>query len=346
MSCSKWLLAGCTISLLALAGAAEADEVILKNGDRITGKIVSAAGGELVLAPDFAPSSRIAVPQGEVATFAAAAPVVLKLKDGTVLNQAVARGDAGRIVVGPDGPLAPQPIDLQQVELINPAPPPPPAWHGALGANGLYSSAKTSSLLFGVSATGTRATASDQLTVHAGYNYGRQSAGGIKTTNADNWSAGAKYNFFFTPQVYGYVGAEAFADKVNALSLRFTPSAGAGYRWIDRSDFHFTTDAGLAWVYEDYRTRPEATKTAAVSLSYHVDKSWSAGRVAVFHDLQVLPALGAGGKVLAIADAGLRTNLTASMYSEIRGDLTYDNHPAPGAKSTSSQLRIGLGWTY
>lgn len=344
MSRLTWMLAMAAGSM-AVAGAARADEVVLKNGDRISGKIVSAAGGKLVLAPDFAPSTPITLSQDDVATFATSGPLVLKLKDGTVVNQQVQKGAPGQVLIAPGGSLAAQPVDLQQVDLINPAAPPPIAWHGTVGVNGLYSNANTSSLLLGLSASGTRSTAKDELTAHASYNYGRQEANHLATTNADNWGAGAKYSYFFAPKVYGYAGAETGGDRVNFLNLRFTPSAGAGYRWFNRPDFHFTTDAGLAWIYEDYTTLRRPSESAALSVAYHVDKSWDAGRVALFHDLQVLPSL-QGSKVLTIADAGLRSNLTRSMYSEIRADLAYDSAPAPGAKSTSTQIKIGLGWTY
>ena len=326
----------------ATAGAARADQVFLKNGDHITGKIVSAADKKLVVKPDFAPDSPITLSQDDVATFETSGPITLKLKDGTVINQAVRKADPGEVAIAPGGALAAQDVTLAQVDLINP---PPVAWHGAVGVNGLYANSATSSLLLGVSADGTRRTARDELTAHASYNYGEQSTNDLTTVNANNWGVGAKYSLSLTPKVYAYLGAEATGDSVNFLNLRFTPGGGVGYRWFDKDDFHFKTDAGLAWLYEDYSTRSKTTDQIAASLAYHLDKSWDTKRIVVFNDVQLLPSL-EGNKFLAVADAGLRTNLTKSMYSEIRADVTYDSDPAPGAKQTTTQIKIGLGLTY
>ncbi len=330
---------------MLVVSSARADELRLKNGDRLTGVIVSSDGGKIQFIPDFAKGAPITIAQADVATFATTAPTVLKLKDGTVTHQSIRSAADGQVTLAADGPMATQTLALDQIEKINPAAPVPVSWHGALGVNGLYSDSSSTSLLAGFSASATRATANDTLTASVSANFGQQTVGGVTTTNAENWAVGGKYSYYVFPKVYSYVDLEAAGDHVNFLNLRFTPSAGFGYRWVDAPDFHVTTDAGFSFIYEDYATKPKATENAAVSLSYHIDRSWDAGRIAVFHSLQVLPAL-TGSDVLAIADAGVRTALTKSMYSEIKANLNYDSNPAPGSKSTTSQIKIGLGWTY
>lgn len=341
----KWLAAVSATGSLALAGVVHADDVLLKNGDHITGKIVTATAGQITILPDFAPHTQILLSQADVATFSTSDTAVLKLKDGTTITQPVQQGEAGQVQVASGGAQPTQSVDLAQVDQINPPPPPPVAWHGAFGVNGLYSNASITSMLIGASASGTRQTDHDLLTLHGGYDYGEQTANNQSTTNANDWSAGGKYSRFLSTRVYDYVGIEAAGDQVNFLNLRFAPSVGAGYRWFNRPDFHLTTDAGLAWIYMDYSTDPKASESWAGSLSYHVDKAWADGRFSLFHDFQFLPEFQTS-RTLMVADAGLRSNLTKTMYSEIRLDVTHDSQPAPGAKDTTSQVKLGLGWTY
>jgi hypothetical protein len=73
-----------------------ADVVIMKSGDRITGAVVSADSGKLVIAPAFDKTATI--PLDDVATFSTDPPGKLKRKDGSIIDQAVAQGAAGEVV--------------------------------------------------------------------------------------------------------------------------------------------------------------------------------------------------------------------------------------------------------
>jgi putative salt-induced outer membrane protein YdiY len=327
-----------------LAGGAAADEIFLKNGDHITGKVVSADAGAIVFTPDFAKGVNLTIAAADVATLTTSAPVVVKFKDGTEVRRQIQQGPAGQIVVASGGPVAGQPVPVTEIDKINP---PPVAWHGSVGVNGLYSRAATSSQQIGFTADGVRRTEKDRITLGLAYSYGSQStAGDGATTNANNWLAQAKYDYFFTPKWYGYGNAEAAGDQVNFLRLRFTPGLGAGYQWIDSSTLHFNTEAGGTWLYEDYSTRARATEVFALRAAYRVDKSWDAGRIDVFHDLELIPSLQNGGQFLVNTEAGVRFALTKSMYSDIKANLTYDNRPAPGALQTTTTVRIGVGMSY
>jgi hypothetical protein len=81
--------------LLLIAGPVAADEVFLLNGDRLTGKIVSATGGKLILETDAA--GEITIDLAKVKTFSAEAPVQLQLGGKTVVESRVAAGQEGEV---------------------------------------------------------------------------------------------------------------------------------------------------------------------------------------------------------------------------------------------------------
>ena len=80
-------------ALIALAIAvmpglvAHADEVVFKNGDRVTGTIKSTAGGKLTI--DTKVAGVITVDLGDVQSFSTDTPVQLKLKDKTVMRDQI-----------------------------------------------------------------------------------------------------------------------------------------------------------------------------------------------------------------------------------------------------------------
>jgi hypothetical protein len=328
-------------AICALATAASADVVVMKNGDRITGTIVSADGGKLVVTPDEDKSAKLSISLADVSTFSTTAAVALKLKDGSVINQPVAQGAAGVVVPA----AVAGPVQLADIAQINPPPPPQPKWTGAVALNGMYAHASTDSATAGIAANATRVSPDDKIILAGAYNYGVQKTDGVSTTNANNWFISGEYDRFFTKQLFGYVSERTEADKVNFLTLRLTPSAGLGYQWFNQPDFHVSVQAGVSWIYEDYSTNPEVTKRFGAKVGYHVDKSWDKGRISIFHDLNITPAF-SGGELLVQGDAGLKLQLTKKMFSSVTLNATYDNQPAPGATDVTTQLLFGLGYAF
>ncbi len=295
------------------------------------------------MTPDFAKGTNLTIELSDIATFSTTAPLTIKLKDSSEIHQAVETAEAGEITLAKGGTLAPQPVPVASIDKINPE---AVTWHGALGVNGMAAQAATNTRQIGVSVDGVRRSDTDRISFNAAYSYGEQSAAGVSTTNADNWSGGLKYDYFVAPKWYAFASVSAAGDHVNHLQLRFTPSIGGGYQWIDAGSFHLSTEFGASWSYEDYSTAPKASNNASVRLAYHTDKTLLSGRVALFHNLEYIPSVEDGNALLVNADAGMRVSLTAKMFSEIKAKLAYDNVPPAGTKSSTSELRIGVGMTY
>ena len=78
----------CLVLSLALAGHAIADEILLLNGDRLTGTIVGAAGGKLTIKTEAA--GDVTVDLAKVKSFSTTEPVVLKTGDTTVRSRVTA----------------------------------------------------------------------------------------------------------------------------------------------------------------------------------------------------------------------------------------------------------------
>ncbi len=78
----KWGAAG--LVLLFLAAVAAADEVHLKNGDRLSGTIVTLSAGKLELETDFA--GRLSINWGQVDRIETESPIEVVLADGTSLK--------------------------------------------------------------------------------------------------------------------------------------------------------------------------------------------------------------------------------------------------------------------
>ena len=331
-----------SVALAVCVGVARADEVVFNNGDRLSGKILSAADGKLKIKTSVA--GEVTVDMKDVKTFTTDEPITLEMKDGNVIKDKVSAATTQNAVqTAGSGTVPAQNIDLTLVEKLNP---PPLKWTGSFVAGAIISSGNTESEAYNLSFDAVRRADDDRLTFGAGYFFGRQTDPdtGIESTTTDNWFLQGKYDYFFTEKWYGYANARVERDRIAALDLRFTPGVGVGYQWVERDDFNFNTEAGLTWVYEDYETGDSDSHFAA-RFAYHVDKKIN-DKIKLFHNLEFLPSLEDVEDFNVNSDAGVRATLTENMFGEAKVEWKYDSTPAPGAEKNDLRWVLGVGWTF
>lgn len=317
--------------------AAQADEVQLSNGDRLTGTITDIAGGKLTIKTDLA--GEVTVDTKDVTTFSTNDPVKLKLKDGQRLDTRVGAGATTQsVAIDPRGEVPIGDVKQLQTGLGK--------WTGSITAGATLSRGNTESDNYSLSAAAVRRTEDDRFTLGAGYYLGRQEdpTTGDKFTSVDNWFAQGKYDYFVSEKLYYYGVLRVERDRIAGLDLRVMPGVGVGYQWVESPDFNFSTEAGLSYVYEDYDTGGSDEHVAA-RLAYHVDKRFN-DKVTGFHNLEYLPSLERLDDYNIIADAGLRAALTTNMFGEAKVEWRYDATPAPGAVNNDLRFILGLGWLF
>jgi putative salt-induced outer membrane protein YdiY len=330
--------------LLALTSPAAADEVIFLNGDRLTGKIVSAAGGNLVLKTD--PAGEITIDLDKVRTFSSDDPVRLRVGEKAQVDSKIAPGPAAGEVqaqMTPDTP--PQPLPITDITAINV---PSLEWTGSLALNGLFTSGNSETTQIGFTSRLGKRWERDRLTLGADYTYGRQEDqdSGEESTTTDYGLAFAKYDHFFTRKFYVYGLVKLEHDGVADLELRFAPSVGVGYQWFEGPTFNLLTEAGIGWVYERYENDRENDFIAG-RLAYAVDWSPIPGRLKLYHTLEYLPSLEdfTEDYLLNIV-AGIRATVYKGFFADFRVEWSHDNTPAPGRKKDDTRIIVGVGWEF
>src|SRR4051812_32387733 len=126
------ILCSCTVAF--------ADEIIFKNGDKLTGEIKSADGGKLKIKSKVA--GEVTVDMKDVQTFSTDKPLNIRLKDKTMVHDTVAAGESSEVVAHDRA------IPLDQVKRINT----PTSWTGSVLVNGNLSRGNTHSEDLGVTA--------------------------------------------------------------------------------------------------------------------------------------------------------------------------------------------------
>lgn len=330
------------ILVLSPAGPARGDEVLFLNGDRLSGKILKAVSGKLTIKTEGA--GDVTVDMSKVKTFSTDAPVVVGVKEQPPVSADVGAGPDRYVQTAPAPGAPPQPVAIADISAINPF---PPAWTGSFSLNGLLTTGNSETEQLGFRGALSKRWPHDRLTFGAEYYYGRQEdpRTGDKSTTIDYAMALAKYDHFFTKKFYGYLVTKAERDVVADLELRLAPGAGVGYQWFERPTFNLSTEAGLAWVYENYK-RTGWSEFFGPRLAYSVD--WTPIHpLMLYHKLEYLPSFeDLGGDYLLNIDAGARLAVWKGLFAELRYEFRHDSTPASGRHRTDQRYILGAGWAF
>lgn len=322
------------------------DVMLLTNGDRLTGKIKQLTDGKLVFESDV--GGELNVDLSKIRTFSSDAPIEVHFSDGTLIKQAIVSGAApGRIGIRATGTLTAQEFDLTKITSINPPAKPTPKWHGAVSAGFSATQGNTSTERQNLSVDVSRRSENDRITVKADYALGKQEdpdTGEEKTTE-DWWRTRLKYDYFVSKKLYVYGDSRYEKDSVAELDRRMVVGVGGGYQWIESDDMSFSTEAGLASLYERFDNQTGSNTEVSVQLGYHFDKKLYKA-LTFINDLTYYPSIGDFTDYYLTSTAELRASFLKSMFANFKVIFDYDATPAEGAGNTDVKYMLGVGWSF
>lgn len=326
-----WLILTCLLS------PCWADEVQMRNGDRLTGTIVTME--EETLTIDTAHSGEVKIHWPEIQSLSADKPLTVQLHDKVQetdwtewIYTRYATVEADRI--GADGPIA-----LDTVKAINPAP--PIRYQGTLNVGGNRTQGNTETQAVNASTRWTVRSDRHRMLAEAKYNYGEV---GSQVT-VRNSLASLKYDFFLTKKIFSNVEGLIEADTFQNLSLRSTIGAGLGYQFLDTKRATVSVVTGLAHVSEHYTNAP-SVKTPSARWSLRTEFVLIPDRVKLFHKHEGFIDFGERAALRFFADQGLRVTLIGNLFFNMEYDFRYNDAPAPGRKRTDEAIIFGIGFEF
>ena len=324
--------------VLLTQGLAFADLVVMKNGDRLSGTILTLAEGLLELETDYA--GVIKLQAAQIAEVSSEQPHELRLTSGEVLKGALTPMEGQRLQVGASADRAATVVDWAQVAALNPPAPQPSRWQGDLTLGGTMKSGNTDSRETTVAASGVRRTDRDRISLKLRYSYGEED--GERT--AENTYGAMKYDYFVTKKLYTFLSLEFLIDQFKDLNLRTVVGPGLGYQLLDEEDRALALEAGVAYFNEDRDTaEDESWLTARLGANlYYRLFDWLVFR----DDLLVYPSLETGGEYQLRNEASLSTALSSSWALNFTNIYEHDSQPAEGVDSDDLTWILGLQYAF
>lgn len=314
-----------------------ADEVQLRNGDRLTGTIVTMEEGTLTV--NTAHSGDVKIQWPQIRRLSSDKPLMIQLHDKVNetdwtewLYTRYATTEA--VLIGEHGP-----ITLDSVKAINP--PPPIRYLGTLNLGGNRTQGNTSTQALNASTRWSVRSDRHRVLAEAKFNYGEV---GSRVT-VRNSMAALKYDFFLSRKVFANAEGLFEKDTFQNLSLRTTLGAGLGYQFVDTQRASISAVAGLAHVSEDY-TNADRTSTPSARWSLRTEFVLVPDRVKLFHKHEGFYDFGDRQTLRVFADQGLRVTLVGNLFINVEYNLRYNGAPAPGRRRTDEAMIIGVGYEF
>jgi putative salt-induced outer membrane protein YdiY len=335
------------IIILALAHHAAADQIILNNGDRLTGTIVKSDGKTIVLKSDLVGEVTIAL--DNVANVTADKPLYVTLADGRTVsglvtaknNQFEIKSNSGAVVVERAAIAVVRSEAEQRVYESTLNPGWFEQWSGGadLGFALTRGNSNTTNLALGMAIA--RETLHDKTSMYAASVYNRESTSGISRTTANTFRFGARYDRDINRQWFGYGFTDFEHNGLQDLNLRLVLGGGIGYHAIRSERTKLDLLAGLDVSREFFDGNDNDRTSLEAQLGQTLSHQLTP-RLALKEQLYFFPNLSEGGEYRINFDTSLVADITRRIGWQVTLSDRYLSNPPGGAKQNDLLLTTGL----
>ena len=248
------------LASILFSGLLFADQLTLKNGDRVTGKILKKDGDKVTIKTDL--MGDVTIPWNAVTAIASDQPLTVVLPGGKAVAGKVSSAE-GKMEVATQAAVETAP--LPQVSAIRNAdeqrayerllhPRLLELWAGYfdLGIAAARGNAKTSTFTTAFNAV--RATRTDKITLYYNQIYSTASVDQKSSATAEAVRGGWAYNRNMNPRLFLNTFNDYEYDRFQNLDLRFVAGGGMGFAARKKENSRLDLLAGAAYNRESFST--------------------------------------------------------------------------------------------
>lgn len=334
-----------SMSLLLACQLALADEIRMKNGDVLTGRIIKKETDKVIFRTSYA--GDIPIQWSEVENLISDNPLHVVLSDGSSLRGKMVEslpGSARIELKKTEEELQESDFDLKNTRYLNPTPDLTGEgirWSGNINAGAALTNGNSETKQLRFDAETIARALRQRYTVGGVFN--RAEDRGRDTLF--NSRAYAKYDYFFSRKWYAYSNATLENDRFRDLRLRSTVGAGSGYQLYETPNLNLSLEGGLNYVNEDfYEAEDDGYPGVRWAIKY--DQLFFKGKTRFFHEHEVLVGLKEVNQTLVFSKTGFRFPLVFDFNATAQLNYNWDSTPAEGRENEDSTLlfTLGYGW--
>jgi len=347
------------LSVFAFCSALFADQVVLKNGDRLTGTITKSDDKTLVIKTEFAGDVTVQWPA--VQEVSSTQPLHVALANGRTVagpvttadgNLAVVTTASGTVTVAKADVTALRSDAEQTAYEKSLHPGLLQGWAGGANLGFALTAGNSETKSLAVAFTADRKTLHDEISLYENTVYSANDAAGANpTTTADTNQGGARYSRNLNPRLFAYGSVDFQTNALQDLNLRSVFGGGLGLHAIktDRTTLDFLV--GPNYTREDYTT--VTNSFVALTLGEELARKVGASTL-ITQKLYFFPDLSNGetGQYRTAFNLGTVTKLSKWLaWQNAFSDIYVTNPPVqpvgtPALKTNDIVLTTGLNFSF
>jgi hypothetical protein len=356
------------LSLSLLSLPVFADQLTLKNGDRLSGTIVKSEDDAKTLLIKTDLAGDVTVKWDAITAIVSSQPLHIMLSDGRVIVGRVSTTD-GILEIATDGGTVPAAHDAVKAIRDNAAqaeidrlqhPRLRDYWSGMFDLGLSLTEGNSSTAALTIAGKASRVVPKNKLTLYYTEVYSRDSNESPALTTANAIHAGVRDEFNLIPRVYAFAFTDFDEDALQHLDLRNVIGGGLGYHVINTKKTQFDVFGGVSFnqeyfasytianpapppvlLFEPSQSRHSAEIVAGESLSTKLGP-----RTTVSEQLSFFPNLSSTGEYRVTFDANAVTKLKTWLGWQITFSDRYISDPPFGLKGNDLLLSTGLRLTF
>jgi len=285
------------VLILILCCEIAADQITLKNGDRVSGRIMKSDGSNLLVKTDLL--GDVSVDLSNITNIVSDQPLYITLADGrTVAGVLTVSEDKAELRVANTSALSIRRSDIRVIrseaehvayeKSLNPGW--LEAWSGGADIGLALTSGNSDTTNLAIGLAMTRATRRDKTSLYGASVYSRDSTSGESRTVANTVRGGVRYDRDINKRWFGYGFTDLEHNGLQDLTLRFVLGGGIGYHAIRNERTQLDLLGGLAWNREYFKGDFNDRSSAEVQVGQTLSHRFSS-RVSLNEQLFVFPNL-------------------------------------------------------
>ena len=339
------MFAGLLISLFV--SAANADELLMKNGDRLQGSVISMSLGKLVFKTSYA--GEITIKWDEIDRLTTKEPLEAYLRNEKTLMGKMTITKDGALILQPADGSPPVPIAMAQVKTLE-QPKPPAGWEfdGNVSAGVSKETGNTNTEKYNLIANATISKLLHEVKLYGEFH----KEWAKKKLSKDNALGSATYKRFLTNKWFVFGNGTAQMDKFKDLDLLGSVAAGPGYQFWRSQQKNLSAKIGPAYGYEKY-TKPMKFLGGKDQRNYFAGywaldfDMWFFDKFfQIFHHDDFLYSFQDSTNWTVRTRTGVRIPMVMKLFASFQFNYDYDNQPADGKDKWDQSWVFGVGWAF
>lgn len=330
------------LAVMLLAGfSAEADELIMKDGSRLKGKIMKEDGGVVDFETSYA--GVIKVKWQEIDELIADEPITVLLKNREIREATRAKNtEAGVVLADESGPT--DTISPEEIAYVNPEPwrlGKGMRWKGNINIDLNYERGNSDKDEYGGDFSTTFRWRDDRLKFSGDYD--REKSNDVLTD--DDWRLNGRYDHFVNEKFFygGFLGLEH--DRFADLRLRTIIGPLVGYEFYESTAMNLDVAGGPQYVKEDFYDA-DNRDYLAFGWAFNFDRFLIPGRMQFYHRHRGLLEPGDTDNLVWDAWTGLRFPIYEGIVASTEVLLEYDGGAPDGVDETDTTYNVKLGYQW